>query len=841
MAKSFSNQENFYKRLRELSNVDAPTKSVSLDRQNLIEYTRATDGSALGIVKEDTSFYIKSSNTKGDLLVEHFTYIGGLENKLKYKYETLGEAIKVKNYYVSALNESLERKFNPAKTLNEEKELVAKSNADKGEVATAQDKADKSAKGAALKPAAQQHEPDAVHSKEGIANAQSEADKKKSDDASEKLKKHHEPSTATGKARPDIAKAQDNADAQAKGEALKKSAKEKEMPVVGKSGGEDKAQAEADKKKKEEKNKVEGHKEVKPASDAKKEKAIVAEHFGEEPAAEEEPVAADAAGAEASPVGGDETADLDAAASALDSLDINPDSANVNTGGAEEMPVAGADGVADQGSAEVPDAEAVDGSAEIGGNDTGNDEGALKDVEKLVGKLGQKFRSMDITPEMAGGFLKSITKSLEGSLADMDSDEKREISNMILKAGEEGEESSGSPESASPVAGSSGVEDDHENSPSAEAGAENDHEEKEVDENGMPVPADEEIEEAINQHLAEMGKADEAGVPNIGAGAAGAVPPKGEQPAMGASQHPNSFKKYMAERGYTGDANENVSIMEMVSLVNGYANECQGMTENADMQAIAEYMSPEVKKGVTECGYGNFAEGVEVFSIKPKAYKAETPIVEMTQEEEEEDESKKVEENWHKKDVVDPKKKGMFKGKTKEELHKELAHAKERGDTTKEKEINFALRAKNNWGKANEEEEKDESKKLDEYGNEHPISVEDALNNKMNEWNFDKKKGEDKEEKKEDKKKEFGFAKHASLNKAEKEEKEKKEEKKEEVSESAKAKLRTIIGIKIQEQLGLKKPSLNESKKSAFSKKLDEMVSAEIKKNKDFIKKYTAK
>src|SRR5258706_729962 len=202
----------------------------------------------------------------------------------------------------------------------------------------------------------------------------------------------------------------------------------------------------------------------------------------------------------------------------------------------------------------------------------------------------------------------------------------------------------------------------------------------------MAVPADAEIEEAINQHLAAMGKADEGGVPNIGAGAAGAVPPTGAEPAMGASQHPNSFKKYMAERGYTDEMSENVSIMEMVSLVNGYANECGDNYANADMQSIAEYMSPEVKEGVTESGFGKFAEGVEVFSVKPKAYKSMEPVLEYGNEHPVsvedaldgktpvQEEEGKVEENWHKKDVVDPSKKGMFKGKTQAELHKELSN-----------------------------------------------------------------------------------------------------------------------------------------------------------------------
>jgi hypothetical protein len=64
---------------------------------------------------------------------------------------------------------------------------------------------------------------------------------------------------------------------------------------------------------------------------------------------------------------------------------------------------------------------------------------------------------------------------------------------------------------------------------------------------------------------------------------------------------------------------------------------------------------------------------------------------------------------WGKKDVVDPKKKGMWDGYTQEELRSKLDAAKARQekrekadpkDSTLIKELNFALRAKHNWGKA---------------------------------------------------------------------------------------------------------------------------------------------
>ena len=64
---------------------------------------------------------------------------------------------------------------------------------------------------------------------------------------------------------------------------------------------------------------------------------------------------------------------------------------------------------------------------------------------------------------------------------------------------------------------------------------------------------------------------------------------------------------------------------------------------------------------------------------------------------------------WDKKDVVDPKKKGMWEGYTQEELKEKLHAAKARQekretadpkDSTLIKELNFALRAKHDWGKA---------------------------------------------------------------------------------------------------------------------------------------------
>lgn len=61
-----------------------------------------------------------------------------------------------------------------------------------------------------------------------------------------------------------------------------------------------------------------------------------------------------------------------------------------------------------------------------------------------------------------------------------------------------------------------------------------------------------------------------------------------------------------------------------------------------------------------------------------------------------------MDENWHKKDVVNPAEKGKHSGQSVADLRKQLAHAKERGDTSQEREDNFAIRAKTGWGKVGE-------------------------------------------------------------------------------------------------------------------------------------------
>lgn len=65
--------------------------------------------------------------------------------------------------------------------------------------------------------------------------------------------------------------------------------------------------------------------------------------------------------------------------------------------------------------------------------------------------------------------------------------------------------------------------------------------------------------------------------------------------------------------------------------------------------------------------------------------------------------SKGMNENWNKKDVVNPKEKGKHSNKSLEELRKQLANAKKEKNTSLVKELDFAIRAKTGWGKVNED------------------------------------------------------------------------------------------------------------------------------------------
>ena len=111
-------KEAYYERLKNLANVNKTSikESKSTNLGTLIDYKRAPDGVAYGIVKENHEYFIKKSGTKKDPNVADFAYIGGLSNISDYKYKSLAEADKQRNFIFHDINEAKSLKPNKTKS-----------------------------------------------------------------------------------------------------------------------------------------------------------------------------------------------------------------------------------------------------------------------------------------------------------------------------------------------------------------------------------------------------------------------------------------------------------------------------------------------------------------------------------------------------------------------------------------------------------------------------------------------------------------------------------------------------------------------------------------------------
>lgn len=105
-------EEAHYARIRELAGAKTPiAESNNLSASTLIDYKRCNDGSALGIVMENHKYFIKTSICLNEnLTANDFSYIGGLENKLDKRYDSVATADKHRNMYIASLNEAFSRK-----------------------------------------------------------------------------------------------------------------------------------------------------------------------------------------------------------------------------------------------------------------------------------------------------------------------------------------------------------------------------------------------------------------------------------------------------------------------------------------------------------------------------------------------------------------------------------------------------------------------------------------------------------------------------------------------------------------------------------------------------------
>lgn len=123
--KNHSSKDAYFERLRNLADVNKVSIRESKTRNlgTLIDYKRATDGVAYGIIKENHQYYIKKAGLKQDPNVSDFAYIGGQANITEFQYKSLAEADKNRNMLFATINESLNVKFNKSgkKIVNEDK------------------------------------------------------------------------------------------------------------------------------------------------------------------------------------------------------------------------------------------------------------------------------------------------------------------------------------------------------------------------------------------------------------------------------------------------------------------------------------------------------------------------------------------------------------------------------------------------------------------------------------------------------------------------------------------------------------------------------------------------
>ena len=133
MSKKYSNEKAFYDRMRTLANVnESKKKQESHTLGTLIDYKRGADNVAYGIVKENHNYFIKKTNKQNEPNVEDFAYIGGLENIHEYRYNKLSEADKNRTMLLNTINEALKSK---GEVINEddskEKDVISEGSKNK--------------------------------------------------------------------------------------------------------------------------------------------------------------------------------------------------------------------------------------------------------------------------------------------------------------------------------------------------------------------------------------------------------------------------------------------------------------------------------------------------------------------------------------------------------------------------------------------------------------------------------------------------------------------------------------------------------------------------------------
>ena len=287
---------------------------------------------------------------------------------------------------------------------------------------------------------------------------------------------------------------------------------------------------------------------------------------------------------------------LDAAANALDDLDIATDSEE----DAEEVaPEVDAEIAPEEGGEEMDldmdlgaeGGDEMEMDAEVGGDEMEMDaevgeEGDGSDLDKneilkLNSKLNQKISTTDLEPDFAQGLLKANVSAFKDKLGDMDLDDRREIADKILK-----------PEKAdfdSDTNSDMGMEDTEE--------VDIDVEEPIGDFDSIEASiGDEEVVEEDTPMLVD----DEPVI-------------DGEIPTPDSEGGECPFASYAKSRGYSKDNMAECSESEMANIVSGYATERGDTLEESDYQEIGGYINDNIAVELEEYGHGELASNVKPF------------------------------------------------------------------------------------------------------------------------------------------------------------------------------------------------------------------------------------
>ena len=122
--KKYTSKEAYFGRIKSLADVDKTSVNETTNRNlgNLIDFKRAANRVAYGIVQEKHKYYIKKGGLNENQTVADFAYIGGLSNITNYEYKSLKEADKNRNMLLKTINESLD--VRPLKSVGKKKMLT---------------------------------------------------------------------------------------------------------------------------------------------------------------------------------------------------------------------------------------------------------------------------------------------------------------------------------------------------------------------------------------------------------------------------------------------------------------------------------------------------------------------------------------------------------------------------------------------------------------------------------------------------------------------------------------------------------------------------------------------